>query len=327
MIHQLHVIVLAFFLGTLPCIGTFDLTATESRAAYERDRIEAIMASDQQLEGAGVLRREAPDDLPLLGETWTQVVQGSSEGKGVCSYSLEFYEPVELATPKFGWLSAVDPLACRFEFQVGVIVNPIQPSTEGGKSDRREVEADYTVKEELPERRLGFASPGALGDLAESSNLPALAEAGRKMTVYGSWQDPDPVPSIEVVKVLTAVKSRVNGNTVVGGNCLHDRWWRTSTGWGNASSGQWNDTSCTFANHRLKGRTNARYSNSTFPACWGENAFIYYDRLWAKVTTTNDPFPAGYYYGLVGTWADGSRCTQLLKWSAWAFYPGEYWGF
>lgn len=70
---------------------------------------------------------------------------------------------------------------------------------------------------------------------------------------------------------------------------------------------------------------NSRFENSSFPPCWGEKAFMYYDNLWAKVTTTRDSFPAGYYYGLDGTWADGSRCANLLRWSGWNVYPEEYW--
>ena len=151
-----------------------------------------------------------------MGETRTRVIQGARKGEGICGYALEFYEPFDRATPKHGWLAAVDPSTCRFEFQIGIIVDSARPSGEGGRSDGGEAQAkEGATSALLPTGAIGYANPAAFEGLgAAPETIPALSHRNRKMVITGKWQDPEPFPSIEVTKALLAIRSETNDNTV-----------------------------------------------------------------------------------------------------------------
>jgi hypothetical protein len=267
----------------------------------------------QRLEGADVVRgRSVEERFPGATDVTTRVMQGKRVRGGECSYAFEFYESFEEASPKVGAVTAVQPSTCKFELQVGVPTNNACPDVADGVS--------RTVRTVLPGRRTG-AAPSCR---ESRSGIEPASHFNRKATVYARWEDRF---GIDTNKLLAAVRSETVDQDVTGGECIVDRWWRKGTGRDLRKDGKWFNDTCRRGGSWVQAKANAHFGNSKFPTCVPNTVHVYYDNLWVTVTTTDRDYPAGWYYGMDDTWAEGDNCRRLLKFAGFLWFPGEYWGF
>ncbi len=314
---------LALIIAVIPIIANLARTPNETAAATQTINIANLKDSDSPLAGDGVVRRENPKNLPDMKETWTKIIQGITVADGVCGYSLEFYQPLDNAPATYSWITAVDPATCKFEFHIGMLVDQTPQVFSNDKLDKEVAQSPSTDDTKIVATATRHhPKQGRDGSLRPQDEVdPEGGKSTRKMTAYASWEDP---VNQRVNGVLSAVKANYTGHHVDTAECKYGWTWLGTTGWVNESTGQWGDTHCNNTNHTAKSTSNGRFQNSSFPACLGSKAWVYYDNVWAKVKNAGDP-DDGYTSGIAGTWTDGASCRNLLHWADVANYPGEYW--
>jgi hypothetical protein len=218
-------------------------------------------------------------------------------------------------------MAAVDPVACRFEIEIGVF-DPIERTT---SSDEEVVTAESQARlrsaENVENDRKGFAHPEVVGSLLgeEPSSIIALGCNDQKLTVVGRWED---VVGIDVNKVLVAIRADAKGNDFVDVDCKYAWAWRETTGWQHADDNEW--TACNRSKTRATALADGHFQNPFFPTCIPDVVHVYYDRLWAKVAERSNLDNGHYDWGIKGTWAEGARCAGMLHWASFEGIKNEY---
>ena len=114
---------LALIIAVVPIFANLARTPYRAAAAKQTINLADLGESDPPLTGDAVIRRENPENLPAMKETWTKIIQGITLADGVCDYSLDFYQPFDDARATYSWITAVDPATCQFEFHIGTLVD------------------------------------------------------------------------------------------------------------------------------------------------------------------------------------------------------------
>lgn len=193
-------------------------------------------------------------------------------------------------------MSAVNPGSGEFEFEAGTV-----------QLSRGTVDSEA---EAMTSRGVDRAPGGDIGTLGHRDG---------RVTVVGRWEDP---VDIDVNKVLVAAQIETVGSDVARVECLYGWWWRTGTGWRHPG-GDSEPTNCRATRNRGTATADGHFSNSLFPACIPDTVHVHYNNLWVTVTPAHSR-SARYQWGIRDTWAEGARCSGLLKWSRYHVIQNEF---